>query len=218
MRFGDLATHLARRAQPRKATRAQHTVEPHLRRLDPMQGHRGKLHVVPEKACLDRRSQISRGPGAARAGRTGGRGMDVAAALLSTDKDAVIAPDGTRLAFGTLLAGWRLSLPLDDTVIVKDPARYRVVGRPAPRVDLPAKATGMLTFVHDMRVPGMLHGRVVRPPYAGHDCGAFVGTSLIDVDRASVERMAGVRGVVVIGDFAKRLDNELLIERCLFHQ
>jgi nicotinate dehydrogenase subunit B len=127
--------------------------------------------------------------------------MDVDAALLSTDEGAVIAPDGTRLAFGTLLAGRRLSLPLDDTVIVKDPARYRVVGRPAPRVDLPAKATGMLTFVHDMRVPGMLHGRVVRPPYAGHDCGAFVGTSLIDVDRASVERMPGVRGVVVIGDF-----------------
>jgi nicotinate dehydrogenase subunit B len=127
--------------------------------------------------------------------------MDVDAALLSTDEGAVIAPDGMRLAFGTLLAGRRLSLPLDDTVIVKDPARYRVVGRPAPRVDLPAKATGMLTFVHDMRVPGMLHGRVVRPPYAGHDCGAFVGTSLIDVDRASVERMPGVRGVVVIGDF-----------------
>jgi CO/xanthine dehydrogenase Mo-binding subunit len=127
--------------------------------------------------------------------------MDVDAALLSTDEGAVIAPDGTRLAFGTLLAGRRLSLPLDDRVIVKDPARYRVVGRPAPRVDLPAKATGMLTFVHDMRVPGMLHGRVVRPPYAGHDCGAFVGTSLIDVDRASVERMPGVRGVVVIGDF-----------------
>jgi CO/xanthine dehydrogenase Mo-binding subunit len=127
--------------------------------------------------------------------------MDVDAALLSTDEGAVIAPDGMRLAFGTLLAGRRLSLPLDDRVIVKDPARYRVVGRPAPRVDLPAKATGMLTFVHDMRVPGMLHGRVVRPPYAGHDCGAFVGTSLIDVDRASVERMPGVRGVVVIGDF-----------------
>ena len=127
--------------------------------------------------------------------------MDVDAALLSTDEGAVIAPDGTRLAFGTLLAGRRLSLPLDDRVTVKDPAHYRVVGRPAPRVDLPAKATGMLTFVHDMRVPGMLHGRVVRPPYAGHDCGAFVGTSLIDVDRASVERMPGVRGVVVIGDF-----------------
>ncbi|SAL52022.1 aldehyde dehydrogenase [Caballeronia choica] len=127
--------------------------------------------------------------------------MDVDAALLSTDEGAVIAPDGTRLAFGTLLAGRRLSLPLDDRVIVKDPARYRVVGRPAPRVDLPAKATGMLTFVHDMRVPGMLHGRVVRPPYAGHDCGAFVGRSLIDVDRASAERMPGVRGVVVIGDF-----------------
>ena len=40
-----------------------------------------------------------------------------------------------------------------------------------PRVDLPAKATGELTYVHDVRVPGMLHGRVVRPPYAGVDAG-----------------------------------------------
>ena len=43
----------------------------------------------------------------------------------------------------------------------------------------PAKATGELTYVHDVRVPGMLHGRVVRPPYAGVDAGPFVGTSLI---------------------------------------
>jgi CO/xanthine dehydrogenase Mo-binding subunit len=127
--------------------------------------------------------------------------LNVEAALLTTDEGSVVAPDGTRLSFGTLLAGHRLSLTLDPSVAVNDPAHYRVVGRPAPRVDLPAKATGALTFVHDMRVPGMLHGRVVRPPYAGHDCGPFVGTSLIDVDRESVSGMPGVCGVVVIGDF-----------------
>jgi nicotinate dehydrogenase subunit B len=70
-----------------------------------------------------------------------------------------------------------------------------------PRVDLPAKATGELTYVHDMRVPGMLHGRVVRPPYAGVDAGPFVGSSLIAVDKSSVRDVPGLVAVVQIGDF-----------------
>ncbi|KXV02509.1 aldehyde dehydrogenase [Caballeronia megalochromosomata] len=120
---------------------------------------------------------------------------------LRTDEGYVIAQDGVRLSFGALLHSQRVTLTLDTATRVKNPSRYRVVGKSSPRVDLPAKATGQLTFVHDMRVPGMLHGRVVRPPYHGRDAGAFVGTSLIEVDRASVEQLPGVRGVVVIGDF-----------------
>ena len=82
-----------------------------------------------------------------------------------------------------------------------------------PRVDLPAKATGELVYVHDVRVPGMLHGRVVRPPYAGVDAGAFVGTSLIAVDEASVRDIPGLVAVVKIGDFvgviAEREENAI---------
>ena len=82
-----------------------------------------------------------------------------------------------------------------------------------PRVDLPAKATGELVYVHDMRVPGMLHGRVVRPPYAGIDAGPFVGTSLIAVDEASVRDIPGLVAVVRIGDFvgvvAEREENAI---------
>ena len=129
------------------------------------------------------------------------RAWSVDARLLRTDDGCVIAPDNTRLTFGALLRDQRLTLALDNTIAVKDPSTYRTVGRSTPRVDLPAKATGALTFVHDMRVPRMLHGRVVRPPYAGHDCGEFIGKMLVDVDRASVETLPGVRGVVVIGDF-----------------
>jgi nicotinate dehydrogenase subunit B len=58
-----------------------------------------------------------------------------------------------------------------------------------------------LVYVHDVRVPGMLHGRVVRPPYAGVDAGAFVGTSLIAVDEASVRDIPGLIAVVKIRDF-----------------
>ena len=78
---------------------------------------------------------------------------------------------------------------------------------------MPAKATGELVYVHDMRVPGMLHGRVVRPPYAGVDAGAFVGTSLIAVDEVSVRDIPGLVAVVAIGDFvgvvAEREENAI---------
>ncbi len=138
-----------------------------------------------------------------------------------TDAGQVIAPDGRVVGYGTLLARQRLhlTLRLDDTVALKPVADYRVVGTAQPRLDLPAKARGALTFVHDMRVPGMLHGRVIRPPYSGHDCGAFVGTSLLHVDDASLAGLPGLRAVVVLGDFvgvvAEREEQAILAARHL---
>ena len=70
-----------------------------------------------------------------------------------------------------------------------------------PRVDIPAKLAGETVFVHDMRVPGMLHGRVVRPPYAGADHGDFIGNTLESVDESSIAHIPGIRAVVVIRDF-----------------
>ena len=92
-----------------------------------------------------------------------------------------------------------LTLALDTPV--KNPADYRIVGSSAPRLDIPAKATGELVFVHDQRVPGMLHGRVIRPPYAGADHGDFIGNTLLEADATSVAQIPGLRGVVVIRDF-----------------
>ncbi len=130
--------------------------------------------------------------------------LGVAIEQLATDDAQIFCaanPHGARVTFAELLAGRSMTLELDTGTPVKDPSTYRLVGRSSPRVDLPAKATGALTFVHDMRVPGMLHGRVVRPPYSGIDSGAFVGTSFEQVERESVAHIAGVRDVVVIGDF-----------------
>ncbi len=121
---------------------------------------------------------------------------------LATDGGFVFVKDAAaRLAYAELVAGTRAALELDLATPVKDPATYRVIGRSAPRVDLPAKATGQLTFVHDMRVPGMLHGRVVRPPYSGVDSGPFVGRLLAGVDQASVAHLPGFVAVVVHCDF-----------------
>jgi nicotinate dehydrogenase subunit B len=111
------------------------------------------------------------------------------------------APDNRALTYGELLEGERILARIDPAAPLKPVAAYRVVGQPVPRVDLPAKATGGLVYVHDMRVPGMLHGRVVRPPYAGIDAGPFVGNSLIAVDEASIADIPGLVATVVIGDF-----------------
>lgn len=99
------------------------------------------------------------------------------------------------------LAGRHIALMLTSEAPLKSPDDYRVVGTSPLRVDIPAKVRGDEVFVHDKRVPGMLHGRVVRPPYAGVDAGEFVGNTLESVDESSIAHIAGIRAVVVIRDF-----------------
>ena len=114
----------------------------------------------------------------------------------------LVAQAGTRpVDHPTLLAGRHIELALSFDAALKVPSAYRLVGTDAPRVDLTAKATGVETFVHDKRLPGMLHGRVVRPPYAGVDAGEFVGNTLESVDESSIAHIPGIRAVVVIRDF-----------------
>lgn len=137
--------------------------------------------------------------------------MAEAAARLEVDAeqldvcDGVVLPRDGNLAqgvsYGDLISGKRVELELTTSATLKSPDAYRVVGKSAPRVDIPAKATGELTFVHDVRVPGMLHARVVRPPYAGVAQGGFMGNSLLHVDEASVSDLPGIVKVVVIRDF-----------------
>jgi nicotinate dehydrogenase subunit B len=110
-------------------------------------------------------------------------------------------PGARSLSYAELLLDVREHLRLDPAVPTKPSADYTVVGTRAPRVDIAAKATGDLVFVHDMRLPGMLHGRVIRPPYAGADNGDFIGNTLEAVDESSIAHIPGIRAVVVIRDF-----------------
>lgn len=110
-------------------------------------------------------------------------------------------PDNRSLSYGELIGGDRIIVRIDPAAPLKPVSAYRLVGSAVARVDLPAKATGTFSYVHDVRVPGMLHGRVVRPPYAGRDAGSFVGQSLIAVDEASIADIPGLVRLVVIGDF-----------------
>src|SRR5205085_9532294 len=75
----------------------------------------------------------------------------------------------------------------------KPPARHSIVGRSQQRLDIPAKVTGIGTaFVHDLRLPGMMHGRVVRPPRYG---------SILESYNEGVKSMPGVVAVVREGSF-----------------
>jgi nicotinate dehydrogenase subunit B len=120
---------------------------------------------------------------------------------LSVEDGLIRGRDNRSVSYGELIAGETIRLELADDVLVKAVDAYTIVGQSVPRVDLPAKATGELVYVHDVRVPNMLHGRVVRPPYAGVDAGDFVGTSLIALDESSVRGIPGLVAVVRIGDF-----------------
>jgi nicotinate dehydrogenase subunit B len=127
--------------------------------------------------------------------------LELAEQDLVVEDGLIRGRDNRSVSYGELIAGETIRLELADDVTVKAVDSYTIVGQSVPRIDLPAKATGELVYVHDVRVPGMLHGRVVRPPYAGVDAGAFVGTSLIAVDEASVRDIPGLIAVVKIRDF-----------------
>src|ERR1700678_2054767 len=127
--------------------------------------------------------------------------LELAEQDLVVEDGLIRGRDNRGVSYGELIAGETIRLELADDVAVKAVDSYTIVGQSVPRLDLPAKATGELVYVHDMRVPGMLHGRVVRPPYAGVDAGAFVGASLIAVDETSVGDIAGLIAIVKIRDF-----------------
>jgi nicotinate dehydrogenase subunit B len=127
--------------------------------------------------------------------------LELPVAELAIEDGLIRGRDNRSVSYGELIAGETIRLDLAEDVPLKPVDAYTVVGQSTPRVDLPAKATGELIYVHDVRLPGMLHGRVVRPPYAGVDAGAFVGTSLIAVDEASVRDIPGLIAVVTIRDF-----------------
>src|SRR3979409_92233 len=104
-----------------------------------------------------------------------------------------MSPDGARLAYRALVANDMLHVQAQARSNLKDPATFKIMGRSVPRVDIPAKVTGGAAYVQDMRLPGMVHARVVRPP--------SYGAQLTDCDTAAVENLPGVGKVSRSGNF-----------------
>ena len=113
-------------------------------------------------------------------------------AELQLANGAVSASDGSKVAIGDLVGDRGFSLKMNPKAPLKAPAQYSVVGQSLPRPDIAAKVTGQHVYVHNHSLPGMLHGRVIRP--------ASVGAKLLSVDEASVSRLPGVQ-LVRIADF-----------------
>lgn len=76
-------------------------------------------------------------------------------------------PTGRYVRYSDLLTQGAFERSVDKTASVRAVESYRVVGQSIPRVDIPAKVFGQFRYIHDLTVPGMVHGRVIRPPITG---------------------------------------------------
>jgi nicotinate dehydrogenase subunit B len=111
-----------------------------------------------------------------------------------TVADGVITGvNGLNVTYAELVGGRHFNLGLNPTAKRRAPDQWTVLGKPVPSLDGPALMTGRFEFIHSVRVPDMLHGRVVRPP--------GMGATVASVDRGSVQHIAGLVGVVVRKDF-----------------
>ncbi len=114
--------------------------------------------------------------------------LTLAAGVIGVKGDA-----SKQVSYGQLAGGRKLNLTLDKNARRKPASEWTVLGKPIGRPDMPAMATGQFEFVHNVRLPGMLHGRVVRPP--------AVGATLAGVDETSVKDLPGFVKVVVRKNF-----------------
>ncbi|MDX8526397.1 molybdopterin-dependent oxidoreductase [Mesorhizobium sp. MSK_1335] len=112
---------------------------------------------------------------------------------LKAEAGSIAGPNGARAGYGELVSADFLHVDAAADTKLKAPGTYHAIGKPFARVDIPAKVTGGDAYVQDMRPPGMVHARVVRPP--------TYGAKLVDFADVAVKAMPGVIAVVRDGDF-----------------
>jgi nicotinate dehydrogenase subunit B len=111
--------------------------------------------------------------------------LGVPADQLACENGAVFvkAEPGKRVTYGELAAAQPVQMAVDAKIVLKKPADFKVIGKPVPRVDIPGKLTGEWTYVHDFRLPGMLHARVIRPD--------SIGAALLSFDDSAAKKVNG---------------------------
>jgi len=119
--------------------------------------------------------------------------FSVAADTLTVSDGIITGRDGRKVGYGELAGEVDLHREATAKVAPKPPAEHKIVGKAIPRRDIPAKVTGGAAYVQDIRLPGMLHGRVVRPPRYGAKLEGF--------DEAAAKALPGVTAVVRDGSF-----------------
>jgi len=124
--------------------------------------------------------------------------FNVASNTLAVSKGVVSTIDGVRrVTYGELIGERRFDRTFTGSAQAKNAAEYTVVGAPVPRRDLSDKLKGTYTYMQHVRVPGMLHGRIVRP--RGQRAYG-VGARVMSVDETSIREIRGVR-ILRRGDF-----------------
>lgn len=119
--------------------------------------------------------------------------LGVSADQLRARDGAVVSGDGRKVGYGDLVSGDVLHQQAQPQSDLLDPATYTVIGKPLPRFDIPPLVTGGQAFVQDLRLKGMVHARVVRPP------NYFA--RLKNVDTSKVEALPGFIKVVRNGNY-----------------
>src|SRR5436190_21912913 len=114
--------------------------------------------------------------------------LDAAADTLSVADGVISAPNGKKKTYGELAGSVDLHREATASAKPKPSDMHKIVGQPIPRFDIPGKVTGKASYVQDLRLPGMVHGRVVRPPR--------YGSTLESVDEAKARAIPGVLAVV----------------------
>jgi nicotinate dehydrogenase subunit B len=111
-------------------------------------------------------------------------------------KEGVIslkANPARKVSYGELIGGRIFGIALNPGAKRKPPSQWTILGKPLPRVEIPEMVTGRFEYVHNVRLPNMLHGQVIRPP--------AVGATLVRIDESSVQGRPGVVKVVVKNNF-----------------
>ena len=126
--------------------------------------------------------------------------LSVPVEQLTVADGVVRTSNGRTVAYGDLVGGKRFDLKADARAPLKNAAQYKYIGKSLQRPDLPGKMTGRHTFVHDFKLPNMLHARVIRP--------ASIGATLADVDETSIANIPGARVVRIQNFLAVVAENE----------
>ncbi|VVQ35077.1 xanthine dehydrogenase family protein molybdopterin-binding subunit [Pseudomonas fluorescens] len=121
------------------------------------------------------------------------RRWQVDAALLSTRDGVIEGPAAQRMSYADAVKHVDVHQYAKAQSPAMAAADFKLIGHSLPRLDIPAKVSGGAAFVQDMRLPGMLHARVIRPPHPGCTLQAF--------DTASIEALAGVVKVIRDGNY-----------------
>jgi CO/xanthine dehydrogenase Mo-binding subunit len=114
-------------------------------------------------------------------------------AITTTGDGRLRAADGRTSSYGDLAAVLSLHVEAVPDAPLRDPRDFRSIGKDMGRVDIPRKVTGEVAFLQDLRLPGMLHARVIRGPSER--------TRLERPDLGAVRAMPGVSAVVQEGHF-----------------